>query len=74
MADDVRFTVTAEMGERWVPQFLGLLRDMQRCGQVGASRTLSFYSDGDGDYRPQFEWDVDVEPAEPGPGLTWDAG
>jgi hypothetical protein len=30
---------------------------MQQLGGLGSSRKISFYSDGDGDYRPKFEWD-----------------
>lgn len=80
MADSVNFTIKASMSERWVPHFLGLLREMQTLGNVGSSRTVGFYADGDGDYRPTFEWDTDAEPA---PATTtkpmqtdsfWDAG
>ena len=61
---DTTFTVKVTMGERWVPQFLGLLREMQRNGGVGHSAVLAFYADGDGDYRPRFEWDTDIGPAD----------
>jgi hypothetical protein len=45
------------MKKRWVPHFLSMLKYMQYLGGVGGSRTVSFYSDGDGDFRPKFEWD-----------------
>jgi hypothetical protein len=60
-----RLTITAEMEDRWVPQFLGLLKTMEDYGQVGMSRTVSIYADGDGDFHPKFHWDVTVETAEP---------
>jgi len=57
----MKFTIEVEMKDRWVPQFLGMLRYMQRLGAMGGSRTISFYSDGDGDFRPKFEWDSELE-------------
>jgi hypothetical protein len=44
------------MNERWIPHFLGMLKAMQRLGSMGSSREVTFYSDGDGDYRPKFDW------------------
>ena len=37
---------------------------MQKLGSGGSSRTLGFYADGDGDFRPKFEWNTDTEPTE----------
>jgi hypothetical protein len=54
--DSLQFTIKVTMKKRWVPHFLGMLDYMQRLGGVGASRKLSFYSDGDGDFRPKFEF------------------
>lgn len=67
MASDVttKFTVEVEMQDRWVPHFLGMLKYMERLGSIGSSRRVTFLSDGDGDFRPKFSWDVDVEPAAP---------
>ncbi len=55
-----KFTITCEMSERWIPQFLGMLKTMQQLGGLGGSRIVKFYSDGDGDYRPKFEWDKEL--------------
>jgi hypothetical protein len=74
MGPRVTFSVDVEMEERWAPQFLGMLREMQRLGDVGSSRMLRFYADGDGDYRPKFSWTSTAEPAASGDELTWDAG
>jgi hypothetical protein len=74
MSNESSFTVKVTMGDRWVPQFLGLLREMERLGRIGSSRALTFYSDGDGDFHPRFEWDTDVEPVDAVKDLTWDAG
>jgi len=64
--EDVTFTITATMRGRWARQFLGLLKLMQQNGSVGHSEIVSFYSDGDGDYHPKFEWDDGLpEPAKP---------
>jgi hypothetical protein len=42
-----------------------MLKYMQYLGNVGSSREVAIYSDGDGDFRPKFEWDFEVEPAYP---------
>lgn len=44
------------MNERWIPHFLGMLKYMQQLGSLGSSRKVGIYSDGDGDFRPKFEW------------------
>jgi len=56
----MKFSIEVDMPDRWVPQFLGMLAYMHRLGGVGSSRLLTFYSDGDGDFRPKFEWDKDL--------------
>ena len=78
-ADEVTFTVQCTMRARWVPHFLGLLQMMQRLGSIGGSRTVSFYSDGDGDFRPKFMWEKKLPEASPPKtddlgGITFDAG
>ncbi len=54
--DCTQFTIKVTMRTRWVPQFLSMLKYMQRLGGIGASRKVSFFSDGDGDFNPKFEW------------------
>ena len=60
------FTIEVTMRKRWIPQFLSMLNYMQCLGEVGSSRKVSLYSDGDGDFRPKFKWDEslpsDVKP------------
>jgi len=56
----MKFTIEVDMQDRWVPQFLGMLKYMQQLGGLGSSRTLTFYSDGDGDFRPKFDWDYEL--------------
>jgi hypothetical protein len=64
--ENVVFTIRCEMRPRWVPHFLGMLRKMQRLGAIGSSRVVSFYSDGDGTFRPIFSWGSDLpKPALP---------
>jgi len=52
-------TIKIEMTvkERWLPSFLGMLELMQSMGSMGCSRTIGFYADGDGDFRPKFKID-----------------
>jgi hypothetical protein len=54
------FTITCNMKDRWVPHFLATLKYMQHLGDVGSSRIVAFYADGDGDFRPKFEWDKEL--------------
>jgi len=72
------FTIKVKMEERWVTHFWGMLKHMQRLGNIGSSRRVTFYSDGDGDFRPEFESNILIEERLP---LTnnkgdcfWDAG
>ncbi len=67
MASDemTEFTIKVRMQDRWIPHFLGMLQYMQNLGAIGASRQVTIMSDGDGDFRPRFEWDVESEIAEP---------
>lgn len=54
--DIVTFPIEVEMQRRWIPHFLGMLARMEYLGGIGASRRVSFMSDGDGDFRPVFDW------------------
>lgn len=63
--EDVTFTVHCTMRRRWAKQFLGLLKWFQMLGSIGSSREITFYADGDGDFRPKFEAPMWIEPAEP---------
>lgn len=53
----MKFTIECEIKDRWVPHFLAMLKYMQQLGKLGSSREVTFYSDGDGDFRPEFKWD-----------------
>jgi hypothetical protein len=64
----ITFNVRCTMKRRWARQFLGMLEYMQRLGSWGSSRTVSFFADGDGDFRPKFEA-YGIEITEPAPGL-----
>jgi hypothetical protein len=62
----MKFKIECEMEDRWVPYFLAMLKYMQFLGNVGRSRAVSFYADGDGDFRPKFLWDSSLpDKAEP---------
>lgn len=66
MTDTMTFTIKCTMRVHWVPHFLGMLKRMQHLGAIGSSRLVSFYSDGDGNFRPHFEWGDDLPvPAKP---------
>lgn len=63
--EDVTFTVTCTMRRRWAKQFLGMLKWFQMLGSIGASRDITIYADGDGDFRPKFEMPEGIEPENP---------
>lgn len=50
----VEFDVHCKMKKCWANEFLSLLKDMQRLGEMGSSRFRGMYCDGDGDFRPKF--------------------
>lgn len=60
MANEITFNIKCTMSSRWIPCFLAMLKRMQYLGAIGSSSGLSFFSDGDGDYRPKFEWGEDL--------------
>ena len=63
--DESEFTIKVSMKNRWVPQFLSFLKRMEFNGMAGHSEIIGFYSDGDGDFRPKFEFrDLDFEEVE----------
>jgi hypothetical protein len=64
--DCTEFTIRVTMKDRWIPHFLAMLKYIQGLGAVGSSRKVSFYADGDGDFRPKFEWDESL-PSDAGP-------
>lgn len=79
MKDETEFTIKCRMKSRWVPHFLAMLKYMQQLGGLGGSRKVGIYSDGDGDFRPKFEWDAtlvsDAKPAVDNDGdRIYDAG
>jgi hypothetical protein len=59
------FTITVKMQERWIPHFMSMLKYMEHLGDVGSSRPVGIYSDGDGDFRPKFETDIEWAEKEP---------
>lgn len=64
--DEVEFNIKCVMRARWVPYFLGMLERMQMLGSIGSSRQITFLSDGDGDFRPVFDWASDLPEAKGG--------
>ena len=41
-----------------------MLKWMESCGNLGHSSIVGFYADGDGDFRPKFEFDREYEKTE----------
>lgn len=53
---EIEFNIKVKMDERWVNDFCSMLHYMQNCGDIGHSSVVGFYADGDGDFRPKFEF------------------
>ena len=51
------FNITCKMKERWIASFIKMLNEMERNGSIGHSECVGLYADGDGDFRPKFEYD-----------------
>ena len=70
--------IQVTMRTRWVRHFLGMLKYMEELGNMGSSRVVSLYADGDGDFKPKFTWDYEAALAEPrkdeGGNRMYDAG
>ncbi len=71
-----KFTIEVEMEERWIDYFMSMLNEMECLGKIGSSNTVSIFADGDGDFQPKFESDVEWEKVEPidYKGIHYDAG
>jgi len=72
-----KFTINVEMEERWVVHFMSMLAEMESLGNMGSSTIVGMYADGDGDFRPKFETDIECERKEPKDGQfgrIYDAG
>lgn len=56
---NVELNIKAIFDERWLNDFCSMLKWMESCGNIGHSSIVAFYADGDGDFRPKFEFDKD---------------
>ena len=63
--EEVEFTIKCKMKKRWVNHFMSMLRYMEYLGNVGSSRRVSLYADGDGVFRPKFETKIEHKKEEP---------
>ena len=60
-----KFTIEVEMEERWIDDFCSMLKEMERLGNIGSSKKVGIYSDGDGDFRPKFNIDTEYSKVLP---------
>lgn len=56
-----KFTIEVEMEERWIDYFMSMLNKMEYLGSIGASRNVSIFADGDGDFQPKFKTSIEWE-------------
>lgn len=59
-----KFDIHVSMEERWIPHFQSFLKYMEGMGSAGHSAMVGFYADGDGDFRPKFEFDISMRKVE----------
>lgn len=59
--DVVEFDVHCKMNKAWANEFLSMLKLMENNGNAGHSGYVAIYSDGDGDFRPNFETKFNFE-------------
>ena len=71
MSEQVKFNLEITMPTRWARKFLEMLDCMRWCADVGASRTVAFRADGDGDFRP-FSYKVDGKAIPHAPSSYWE--
>lgn len=50
------FSIDVQMPEEWIDPFLSMLKEMEDNGKAGRSRLIAFFSDGDGNFRPKFQF------------------
>lgn len=62
---EVEFTIKVKMRRRWVSHFCSMLNYMEQLGNLGSSRKVGMFSDGDGDFRPKFKIDIPYKLVEP---------
>ena len=61
MSKKIELNIKAFIDERWVNDFCSMLKYMELCGNIGHSSVVAFYADGDGDFRPKFEFDKEYK-------------
>lgn len=61
----VEFDVHCKMNKSWANEFLSFLKYVEKLGELGSSRTVALYADGDGDFRPHFDTKLDFASREP---------
>lgn len=71
MSEQVKLHLEITMPKRWARKFLEMLDCMRWCSSVGASRTVAFRADGDGDFRP-FSYKVDGKEIPHAPAGYWE--
>ena len=79
MTKNETFVIECTMNDRWIPHFISALKYMEYCGNIGKSREVSIFADGDGNFQPKFKFPNhvknDVAPARDDKGnRLYDAG
>jgi len=63
--EEITFNIKCSVRKRWAPHLISMLKRMEQLGVNGQNRTLSFSSNGDGDFRPSFVFDGRIPEPEP---------
>lgn len=65
--EEVEFDLHCKMKKAWANEFLSMCTSMEAAGQIGESRYITLYADGDGDFHPEFHINFEWEVREPIP-------
>ena len=57
--ETVSFNINVECERYQIPRLIALLKEFEHCGAIGHTSQMIVLADGDGAFRPKFEFDID---------------
>lgn len=64
--DDIQeFIIRVKMEKRWIPHFCSMLKYIEKLGKLGCSRIVAIFADGDGDFHPKFNFNIEFKEVPP---------
>ena len=59
------FIIRVKMEKRWIPHFCSMLKYIEKLGKLGCSRKVAIFADGDGDFHPKFNFNIEFKEVPP---------